>query len=262
MWKSGNLTIGISWSLRSSMSYYPPQSHAIDNSKPEPKAAKKPAAQNKPAGLPNKPSMISSKPSMISSKPSMISSGPKPTPPPEVDESAPPLFRPKSIIKPTKEEALKRTDGLANGFVLLDVAAPGAEEAWSWVIEGKNEPTLCACPSTYPQSPLTTVYDIDLLHKYARAFPDSPMTDFIDDYCRWFQLPLPEPEEVDESKPVEAEQVERKGKGRKNKNNARERRKARRLAGQSGAASEDLEQEEKEELVAEMTVRLSYCRLP
>jgi superkiller protein 3 len=37
-------------------------------------------------------------------------------------------------------------------------------------------------------------YDLDLLHKFAKTFPESPLTDFIDDYCRWFKLPLPEPE--------------------------------------------------------------------
>ena len=76
---------------------------------------------------------------------SMISSAPPKVKKPTAEELAdiPKLFRPKSYSKPTREEALKRTDGLANGFVLLDVASKGAEEAWSWVIDGKDEPTIC-----------------------------------------------------------------------------------------------------------------------
>ena len=88
------------------------------------------------------------------------------------------------------------------------------------------------------------------------------MTDFIDDYCRWFKLPLPEPEEpetevaedkVKEEKKVKKEKSQRwrrKPKGP----NAKERRKARRQAGKEGVLAEDLDQEEKEELISSMTV--------
>lgn len=88
------------------------------------------------------------------------------------------------------------------------------------------------------------------------------MTDFIDDYCRWFKLPLPEPEEPEteeaedkakEEKNVKKEksqQWRRKPKGP----NAKERRKARRQAGKEGVLAEDLDQEEKEELISSMTV--------
>jgi len=112
---------------------------------------------------------------------------------------------------------------------------------------------------------LTVVYDIELLHKYARAFPQSPLTDFIDDYCRWFHLPLPEPEEEEtDGKPApETEEKQKKSKNwrqnRRNKAalNARERRKARRLAGREGALAEDIDQEERDHLIAGMTVSLS-----
>ena len=59
----------------------------------------------------------------------------------------PPLFEVPTPIQPTKAEALARADGLANGFVLLGVAGNGAEEAWSWVLNGKDEPTLCETSS-------------------------------------------------------------------------------------------------------------------
>jgi superkiller protein 3 len=107
-------------------------------------------------------------------------------------------------------------------------------------------------------------YDLDLLHKFAKTFPESPLTDFIDDYCRWFKLPLPEPEveaetETGEDKAAE-EKKAKKGKPswwRKKKGpNAKERRKARRQAGKEGVLAEDLDQEEKEELIASMTVSL------
>lgn len=109
---------------------------------------------------------------------------------------------------------------------------------------------------------LTTDYDLDLLHNFAKTFPESPLTDFIDDYCRWFKLPLPEPEaeaetETGEDKAAE-EKKAKKGKPswwRKKKGpNAKERRKARRQAGKEGVLAEDLDQEEKEELIASMTV--------
>ncbi|WWC70645.1 uncharacterized protein I206_104596 [Kwoniella pini CBS 10737] len=157
------------------------------------------------------------------------------------------LFEPHIYPTPNKEEALRRTDDLANGFVLLGITGKGAEEGWSWVLEGKDEPTL--------------YYDIELLHKYAKAFPESRMTDFIDDYCRWFKLPLPEPEEEEESiasangDETAAQKVSKKPKNRKGRSgmNARERRKARRAAGKEGLLAEDLDQEEREELVSGMT---------
>jgi hypothetical protein len=121
-----------------------------------------------------------------------------------------------------------------------------------------------------------TVYDHDLLLKFAKTFPDSPLTDFIDDYCRWFHLPLPEPEGeaaedaelIDgegEAKPkAPAPKKSRGGKRGRAGLNARERRKARRLAEKDGALSEDLDQEERDELVASMTVssRLAPWMLP
>ena len=97
----------------------------------------------------------------------------------------------------------------------------------------------------------------------------SSMTDFIDDYCRWFKLPLPEPEEETEaagdgaSNPNanatgEAALAKKDKRGRWNKKskglNARERRKARRVAGKDGALAEDIDQEEREELIGSMAV--------
>lgn len=121
-----------------------------------------------------------------------------------------------------------------------------------------------------------TVYDHDLLLKFAKTFPESPLTDFIDDYCRWFHLPLPEPEgdEAEDAEPIDGEDeakpkapAPKKGRGGKRGRaglNARERRKARRLAEKDGALSEDLDQEERDELVASMTVssRLAPWMLP
>ena len=104
------------------------------------------------------------------------------------------------------------------------------------------------------------VYDLDLLHKFAKTFPESSMSDFIDDYCRWFHLPLPEPEEEDDPSPPVALKDEpkvvkaKKSRWQRKKGlNARERRKARRLAGKEGTLAEDLDQEEKEELVSSLT---------
>lgn len=84
------------------------------------------------------------KSSMISGG-SMISAAPPKQKKPTQEElaSMPPLFRPKQFKKPSREEALARTDGLAKGFVLLDVSSGDAEEAWSWILEGKDEPTIC-----------------------------------------------------------------------------------------------------------------------
>ncbi|WVQ80586.1 hypothetical protein IAT38_002691 [Cryptococcus sp. DSM 104549] len=169
-----------------------------------------------------------------------------------LDIPTPELFQPKTYETPSKESALARVNDLANGFVLLNIGGKEAEEGWAWVLEGKDEPTL--------------FYDLELLHKYAKAFPDSRMTDFIDDYCRWFKLPLPEPEEEDapaasdagaepsaaggEAKKPAAKRYRGKKKGG---HNARERRKARRAAGKEGLLAEDLDQEERDELVSGMT---------
>lgn len=126
----------------------------------------------------------------------------------------------------------------------------------------------CVSHSIRFRQVLTEVYDIDLLHKYARAFPQSPLTDFIDDYCRWFHLPLPEPdeEEADNKSTPGTEDKQKKSKNwrqnRRNKAalNARERRKARRLAGREGALAEDIDQEERDHLVAGMTVSVLTYR--
>ncbi|WVR06249.1 hypothetical protein IAU60_003279 [Kwoniella sp. DSM 27419] len=158
---------------------------------------------------------------------------------------SPSLFIDASFTTPTKEEALARANDLANGFVLLGLSGKGAEEGWSWVLEGKDEPTL--------------FYDIELLHKYAKTFPESKMTDFIDDYCRWFKLPLPAPEEEEASgEPGENDAAAKPAKKSRNRRaragmNARERRKARRAAGKDGLLTEDIDQEEREELVTSMT---------
>ena len=115
------------------------------------------------------------------------------------------------------------------------------------------------CVSRIKVTCLITVYDIELLHKFARAFPQSSLTDFIDDYCRWFHLPLPEPEEESEAKEEKVEDPKlRKSKAFKRGKaamNARERRKARRVAGRDGALNEDMDQEERDNLVGAMTVR-------
>lgn len=112
-------------------------------------------------------------------------------------------------------------------------------------------------------------YPLDMLHQYAVLFPESSLTAFIDDYCRWFKLPLPEPDEEEdtelgEMKDGEGEKARDKGtKDKKGKwwrkkkgTTARERRKMRRTAGKEGTLAEDLEGEEREELVASMTVSL------
>jgi superkiller protein 3 len=57
--------------------------------------------------------------------------------------TTPTLFAPPAHAKVTRQEALSRTDGLARGFVLLNIGSPEAEEGWSWVLEGKDEPSLC-----------------------------------------------------------------------------------------------------------------------
>ncbi|WWD18361.1 hypothetical protein CI109_102811 [Kwoniella shandongensis] len=162
----------------------------------------------------------------------------------------PTLFQPAEYPKPSKQEALQRADGLANGFILLELSGKGAEEGWAWVLEGKDEPTI--------------FYDLELLHKYAKTFPESTMTYLIDDYCRWFKLPLPEPEEeeeevqasesadgTDSAKPKPTKKYRAK-KGKAGQN-ARERRKARRAAGKDGLLAEDIDQEERDELVTSMT---------
>ena len=56
----------------------------------------------------------------------------------------PTLFLSQEQTRPSKAEALKRADGLAKGFVLLEISVAGAEDGWTWVLEGKDEPTICA----------------------------------------------------------------------------------------------------------------------
>lgn len=52
-----------------------------------------------------------------------------------------PLFDMPDPIPPSKQEALSRANGLADGFVLLGLQGSGVEEGWHWVLNGKNEPT-------------------------------------------------------------------------------------------------------------------------
>lgn len=59
----------------------------------------------------------------------------------------PALFKAKQYVAPSRTEALSHVNALAEGFVLLGISAKGAEEGWRWVLEGKNEPTLCMCSS-------------------------------------------------------------------------------------------------------------------
>lgn len=58
----------------------------------------------------------------------------------------PELFQASTRPAPTKEQAVQRADSLANGFILLDVGG-AAEEAWIWIIEGRDEQTICKCAS-------------------------------------------------------------------------------------------------------------------
>lgn len=150
------------------------------------------------------------------------------------------FFSPPVRSVPSKSEALSRANALAEGFILLELAEP-AEAAYSWVLEGTD------APDQYP---------LDLLHQYAVKFPDSHMGGFIDDYCRWFSLPPPPAGDEDGKKDdgVEKVEVQKRGKKKAKGMNARERRKARRQAGQEGTLTEDVEAEERDELVASMTV--------
>lgn len=106
---------------------------------------------------------------------------------------------------------------------------------------------------------LTAVYDHELLHKYAKTFPKATLTDFIDDYCRLFRLPLPEPDEeaASELSTVKSDDGDKKVKYRRPKKNkgpnARERRRLRRMAQREGELSEDIDEEEREELISSMT---------
>lgn len=136
------------------------------------------------------------------------------------------------------------------------------------MLNGRDEPSIRenkALLGRAVQSD-TPGYDLDLLHKFAKTFPESAMTDFIDDYCRWFQLPLPEPEAEPETdvnadeqskaeKPSKKEKLQRWRK-KKRGPNARERRKARRQAGKEGVLAENVDQEEREELISSMTASL------
>lgn len=176
---------------------------------------------------------------------------PKPAATLSEDSNTPPLFKTPELSKITKAEARKRTDGLADGFVLLEVGG-AAEDAWSWVIEGRDEPTI--------------MYDHDLLLRFAKVFPNSPFTDFIDDYCRLFHLSLPEPDEEEAPAPAAETPSDKKvryrrpNKSKQDAQNARARRKARREAMRSGELNEDLAEEEREELVASMTKLLERLR--
>ena len=69
---------------------------------------------------------------------------PKPVTAAPDDSSLPeaPLFRRSQTNLPPQNDILAKVDALADGFVLLEVADPGAEEAWTWVIEGKDQPDL------------------------------------------------------------------------------------------------------------------------
>ena len=181
---------------------------------------------------------------------------PKSSPTPADDTLIPPaaLFTPSPYTPPTKSQALSRVDSLANGFILLQLAEP-AEGAYEWVLEGTDS---------------KDIYDpLDLLHQYAVKFPESPMGELIDDYCRWFKLAPPPAEDqggvngTEGKESIEDETGGKKEKPRTKSNrwkkgkkgmNARERRKARRVAGQEGTLSEDVEAEERDELVADMTV--------
>lgn len=108
-------------------------------------------------------------------------------------------------------------------------------------------------------SRLIAVYDHELLHKYAKTFPQAALTDFIDDYCRLFRLPLPAPEEDggSELSTVKSDDSDKKVRYRRPKKNkgpnARERRRLRRLAQREGELSEDIDEEEREELISSMT---------
>lgn len=53
-----------------------------------------------------------------------------------------PLFDAPAHSPPSKADALARANGLAEGFVLLGLGG-AAEDGWRWVIEGKDEPSIC-----------------------------------------------------------------------------------------------------------------------
>lgn len=179
---------------------------------------------------------------------------PKPSATLSEDANTPPLFKAPEVPKVTKAEARKRADGLAEGFVLLEVGG-AAEEAWSWVIEGRDEPTF--------------QYDHELLLRFAKVFPNSPFTDFIDDYSRLHNLPLPEPDEEQPAPPSpegasgdkeKKVKYRRPNRSKKDAQNARARRKARREALRAGELDENLAEEEREELIASMTKLLERLR--
>lgn len=62
-----------------------------------------------------------------------------------------PLFDPPEHSTPTKNEALTRANGLADGFILLGLTGTGVEEGWHWVLNGKDEPTIRMSFSTVLQ---------------------------------------------------------------------------------------------------------------
>lgn len=173
----------------------------------------------------------------------------------------PALFKSKQYVAPSRTEALSHVNALAEGFVLLGISAKGAEEGWRWVLEGKDEPTLCMCFLCHVLNCTNhfPVYDIDLLHKYLDAFPNSPMACFIEEYCRWFKRPLPEmeedfpkPEALEGDKKVEDSDKQRKR--HKGGRGALAKRQSRRAHLKETHVSEDVEKEEREELFSSMTV--------
>ncbi|WVO14451.1 hypothetical protein L204_102085 [Cryptococcus depauperatus] len=159
---------------------------------------------------------------------------------PSVELAEPSLFNSETTIIPTKKQALSYVNELADGFVLLGISSKGAEEGWTWVLEGKDEPTL--------------FYDLDYLHKYIKAFPDSFMAVFIEDYCRWYKRPLPETEEdLVMDVPVDDESKKKQSKKSKGGNGAWAKRRVKRERMSGNYAVEDVEQEEREGLISSMT---------
>ena len=95
-------------------------------------------------------------------------------------------------------------------------------------------------------------YDLVFLHQYAKTFPATPMAGFIEDYCRFFKLPwLPDEDEQPIAGPSQKVKRGKKGKAP----NARERRHMRRAAKRDLQIGDDRDAEEREELIADMTVR-------
>lgn len=100
------------------------------------------AAKGKPEAAPEKPKIGG-----------MVISSLPPKPPAQVveDPDTPELFKSPVAPKTTKAEARDRANSLADGFVLLGVGG-AAEDAWNWVIDGRDEPTIggLCLPSANP----------------------------------------------------------------------------------------------------------------